>query len=74
MNSSLKQRQFAFLKKLLPGLSITGLVILLRLLGGLQTLEWQALDFGLRQRPAEKTDERITIVALTEEDIQTELG
>ncbi|MGB3296588.1 MAG: CHASE2 domain-containing protein [Phormidesmis sp.] len=59
---------------LLPGLSITGFVILTRLLGALQPLEWKALDVALRGRPAEETDSRITIVAITEQDIQTALG
>ena len=58
---------------LLPGLSITGFIILARLLGALQPLEWKALDLSLRWRPAEATDSRITIVAITEADIQTAL-
>ncbi|MGC1306444.1 MAG: CHASE2 domain-containing protein [Phormidesmis sp.] len=59
---------------ILPGLSITGLVILSRLLGLLQPLEWKAFDLGLRGRLAETTDSRITIVAITEADIQASLG
>jgi CHASE2 domain-containing sensor protein/two-component sensor histidine kinase len=55
---------------LLPGLSITGIVLLARLLGALQLLEWKALDLALKWRPAEPTDSRITLVAITEEDIQ----
>ncbi|MEM7062585.1 MAG: CHASE2 domain-containing protein [Cyanobacteria bacterium P01_B01_bin.77] len=58
---------------LLPGLSITGFIILIRLLGWLQPLEWKALDLSLRVRPAEAKDPRITLVAITEEDIQTAL-
>lgn len=58
---------------LLPGLSITGLVILARLLGILQPLEWKALDLSLRWRPAEATDPRITIVEITDDDLQTVL-
>lgn len=58
---------------IIPGLSITGLVILARLLGALQPLEWKALDLGLRWRLAERTDSRITIVTITEDDIQTSL-
>lgn len=58
---------------LLPGLSITGFVILARLLGVLQPLEWKVFDLSLRWRPAEPTDPRITIVAITEDDIQTAL-
>lgn len=59
---------------LLPGLSLTGLVILARLLGILQPLEWKALDLSLKWRPAETTDPRITIITITENDIQTELS
>ncbi|NJM99944.1 MAG: CHASE2 domain-containing protein, partial [Phormidesmis sp. RL_2_1] len=58
---------------LLPGLSITGFVILARLLGILQPMEWKAFDVALRWRPAEPTDTRVTIVAITENDIQTQL-
>lgn len=58
---------------LLPGLPITGVVIFLRLLGALQPLEWKAFDLGLKWRTAETVDSRITIVALTEADIQTTL-
>lgn len=57
----------------LPGLSIIGLIILSRSLGILQPLEWKAFDLGLRWRPAEPTDQRITIVGINEEDIQTVL-
>ena len=59
---------------LIPGLSITGFVVLARLLGALQPIEWNALDSTLRVRPAELTDSRITVISITEEDIQTELG
>lgn len=59
---------------LLPGLSITGFVIIARLLGILQPIEWKAFDVALRWRPAEPTDTRITVVAITEKDIQTKLG
>lgn len=59
---------------LLPGLSIIGVIILTRAAGFLQPLEWRALDLSLRWRPAETTDPRITLVTLTEEDIQTSLG
>lgn len=59
---------------LLPGLSITGLVILTRLLGAFQPLEWKAFDWMLKARPDEETDSRITIVTITEDDIQNALG
>ncbi|EKU97200.1 putative transmembrane sensor domain protein [Leptolyngbya sp. PCC 7375] len=59
--------------RLLPGLSITGFIVLTRLLGLLQPLEWKTLDLSLKWRPAEATDPRITLLAITEEDIQTAL-
>lgn len=59
---------------LLPGLSITGFVILARLLGLFQPIEWKAFDTALRWRPAEEIDSRITVVTLTEKDIQETLG
>lgn len=55
----------------LPGLPVIGLVVAVRLLGLFQVAELQALDFGLRSRPNEPTDDRITIVTITEEDIQS---
>jgi CHASE2 domain-containing sensor protein/two-component sensor histidine kinase len=61
------------LSKLWPGLPVIGLIIALRLLGLLQPLEWKTLDVALRKRPAEPTDTRITIINITEEDIQTAL-
>ena len=60
--------------RLLWGLSITGLVMLVRLAGLLQPLEWRAFDLSLRWRPAETTDTRITIVEITEDDIQNQLN
>ena len=56
-------------KGILPGLSIIGLVMLTRLAGILQPIEWKALDLMLKRRAAEPTDSRITIVAITDEDI-----
>ena len=58
----------------IPKLSIVGMLAAARLLGLLQSVEWQALDTVLRWRPAEATDERITIVTITEEDIQQSLN
>ena len=55
---------------LLPGLSLIGVMVAIRLLGLLQVLEWKALDFALRSRPAEPVDNHVTIVTITEPDIQ----
>lgn len=54
----------------LPGLLVIGLILSLRLLGLLQPLEWWALDYFLRLRPAEPTDDRILIIGIDEQDIQ----
>lgn len=51
-----------------PG--VAGLVILLRLLGFLQTWEWAALDQYFRWRPQEPVDERILIVEISEADLK----
>ncbi|MEL6780377.1 MAG: CHASE2 domain-containing protein, partial [Cyanobacteria bacterium J06597_16] len=55
---------------MLPGLTLTGMVIFLRLLGFFELSEWKMLDVALRSRPAEPIDERVTIVGLDETDIQ----
>jgi CHASE2 domain-containing sensor protein len=53
----------------LPGLAVIGLVVLLRSLGLLQTLELSMLDRFLRSRPAEPLDERVLIVGIDDQDI-----
>ncbi|KAB8320095.1 CHASE2 domain-containing protein [Tolypothrix campylonemoides VB511288] len=53
----------------LPGFGILAIVIIARLCGLLQPLEWMALDNFLRLRPAEPMDHRIIIIGITEEDI-----
>ncbi|KST63841.1 sensor histidine kinase [Mastigocoleus testarum] len=55
----------------LPGLIIIFLVILARLTGSLQFLEWMTLDAFLRWRPAESRDDRITIIGINEADINS---
>jgi adenylate cyclase len=47
------------------------ILILLRLTGAFQLLEWAAIDWFFRLRPLELPDDRIVIVAITESDIQT---
>ncbi|WNZ27154.1 CHASE2 domain-containing protein [Leptolyngbya sp. NK1-12] len=54
----------------LPGLAIIVLITVGRLAGTLQYLELIALDYMLRFRPAEPTDERILIVGINEADIR----
>jgi len=55
----------------LPGLAIIGLVVVVRLAGTLQSIEWMALDKLLRLRPSEVIDERIVIVGINEADIRS---
>lgn len=49
--------------------SVAGLVILLRLAGLLQSLEWSAFDQYMRRRPQKPPDERIAIVGIDEADL-----
>ncbi len=51
--------------------TVAGLVILLRLTGALQWMEWGAFDWFIRSRPPEPRDSRIVIVGISETDIQT---
>jgi CHASE2 domain-containing sensor protein len=54
----------------LPGIAAIGLVILVRLTGSLQLIEWVTLDSFLRLRPSEPIDKRVVIVGIDEEDIR----
>ncbi|MDM9382735.1 CHASE2 domain-containing protein [Chlorogloeopsis sp. ULAP01] len=55
---------------ILPGMAVIGLVIIARLTGSMQSLEWLAFDNFLRLRPVELIDERIVIVGINEQDIR----
>ena len=54
----------------IPGLTLILIIIIIRLLGGLQFLEWMLLDTFLRMRPSETTEEKVIIVGINEKDIQ----
>ncbi|ESA34993.1 transmembrane sensor domain protein [Leptolyngbya sp. Heron Island J] len=69
-----KDRRLNFHSGEFSGLSIIAIIVALRMLGFLQALEWNLLDFALRKRPAEPTDDKVTIVYITEADIQTSLS
>ncbi|NES22337.1 MAG: CHASE2 domain-containing protein, partial [Symploca sp. SIO3E6] len=56
--------------EILTALSVSSFVIILRLIGVLQSWEWATLDQLFRLRPLEPTDERIVIVGIDEADIQ----
>lgn len=70
LNSLSNLRQRIGRQRLLPGITVIGLVILARALGLFQTMELFTLDTFLRWRPAEPKDERILIVGINEADIQ----
>lgn len=53
----------------IPGIALILIVIIVRLSGSLQVLEWMFLDTFLRMRPAEPRDEKIVIIGINEEDI-----
>lgn len=55
---------------ILPEMAVIGALVLTRLAGGFQFLEWAALDLGLRLRPTEPPDNRIVIVGIQEADIR----
>ena len=57
------------------GLSSVGsalLVLLLRLLGGLQSLELMTYDQWMRSKPSEARDPRLLLVEIDDQDIQTQ--
>lgn len=56
----------------LPGMAVMGLVILARLTGAMQSLEWLAFDHFLRLRPQEPIDERILLVEINEDDMRSQ--
>ena len=59
-------------KRWTAGLSfiMLGLMIVLREIGGLQSLEWGAFDVFVRLRPKAPIEPRITVVTVDESDIQ----
>ncbi|EAZ88442.1 CHASE2 domain-containing protein [Crocosphaera chwakensis] len=59
-----------FCLKLLITISVTITTIGIRHLGGLQWLEWLAVDLLFKLQPYEGIDRRIVLVGETEEDIQ----
>lgn len=54
----------------IPGIALILIVIIVRLSGSLQVLEWMSLDTFLRMRPSEPIDEKIVIIGINEEDIR----
>lgn len=68
------RRLVSFLKHpaVITSLLLTGFVLAVRQLGGLQSLELMAFDQMLRQRPNAGADPRLLIVAITEDDIRAQ--
>ena len=54
----------------IPGIALILIVIILRLSGSIQVLEWIFLDTFLRMRPSEPIDEEVVIIGINEEDIR----
>lgn len=57
----------------IPGIILIILVVLARLSGSLQFLEWMLLDAFLRMRPDNPVNEKVVIVGINEDDI-TKIG
>ncbi len=68
-----KFSQKSLTRALLTSISITSLCLGTRWLGILEPIELWAYDRALRLRPLENPDSRITIVAVTEKNIQEQL-
>ncbi len=54
----------------IPGIALILIVVLARLTGSLQFLEWMLLDTFLKMRPHEAVDEKVVIVGINEDDIK----
>ena len=67
----LKQQGRIWRSGALPGFAVITCVVVARLTGSLQVVEWMALDQTLRSRPVESADSRIVIVGINEDDIKT---
>ena len=67
----LKQQGRIWRSGALPGFAVITCVIVARLTGSLQVVEWMAFDQTLRSRPVESADSRIVIVGISEDDIKT---
>jgi CHASE2 domain-containing sensor protein/two-component sensor histidine kinase len=67
---SVKKNTSIFCKGGLPGFAVMGCVVITRLTGSMQTLEWMAFDNFWRLHPLEPADTRVVIVGINEEDIR----
>lgn len=65
-----KQLELVWHVGVFPGLAVVGCVVIARLSGSFQVLEWNAFDNFLRLRPNETEDTRVVIVGIDENDIK----
>lgn len=63
-----RSRSLSLKQALLTGLAITGSMLGIRWIGGLEGLELMAYDQMLRWRPAEVADSRLLVVEVTQDD------
>jgi CHASE2 domain-containing sensor protein len=56
----------------LNSFSVTFIILLIRLFGGLQPLELEAFDQLMRLRPKEQPDSRLLVITVTDQDIQAQ--
>jgi len=56
----------------LNSFSVTLIIVLIRLFGGLQPLELEAFDLLMRLRPKEQPDSRLLVITVTDQDIQAQ--
>ncbi|MFN6559297.1 MAG: CHASE2 domain-containing protein [Nostoc sp. ChiSLP01] len=56
----------------LNSFSVTLIIVLIRLFGGLQTLELEAFDRLMQLRPKEQPDSRLLVITITDQDIQAQ--
>ena len=70
MWARLKQQIWQWRGVVIAAPSVAGVLIILRLAGGLQLLELAALDRFFRLRPLEPADSRIVLVTIDESDIR----
>lgn len=67
----IKQEIAIWRQAALPGITVLSFIILARLAGLLQGIELIALDTLLRFRPDELMDDKVVIIGINEEDIQS---
>jgi CHASE2 domain-containing sensor protein/two-component sensor histidine kinase len=67
---NLKQQVRIWRSGALPGFAVIACVMVARMTGSLQVLEWMAFDQVLRSRPVESIESQILIVGIDENDIK----